>query len=235
MKQIVIGLGEVGSALRKVLECDGYDSVSPLSELGEGYDVMHIAFPYTPGRFAEMVKRYKERTGASLVIVHSTVPVGTCDPLHAVHSPIRGVHPNLEQGIRTFVKFFGGPEAQIAAGIFAERGIKVMTTPLAASTEALKLWDTAQYGWNILIEKAIHSYCEERGLDYAMIYTLANATYNRGYELLGRYDVQRPVLRHVEGPIGGHCVKENWEMLEDPIAVLSKDLHKRIIETEKGV
>src|SRR5690606_40778498 len=52
----------------------------------------------------EHVQRYAAEHGAELVVVHSTVPVGTCDANGWVHSPVRGRHPNLVGGLRKFVK-----------------------------------------------------------------------------------------------------------------------------------
>lgn len=225
MKQLVIGLGEVGSAIQNILECDGYDTFRSIYPSEDLYDVIHVCFPYSD-TFEKNVVDHREKFAATLVVVHSTVPLGTCERLGAVHSPIRGVHPHLERGIRTFVKFFGGKDAEAAADIFRRRGVKCMTTERSAETEAMKLWDTTQYGIMILLEKSMHAYCEKHGLDPSMVYTLPNATYNNGYATLGRYDVQRPVLKHVPGPIGGHCVRQNWELLDDPIAELSKTLHK---------
>ena len=235
MKQIVIGLGQVGQAIQKVLECDGYDPLGAPGDLPlhvsesypppEQYDVLHICFPYSEA-FVDTVLEYEKKYAAELVVVHSTVPLNTCDPHGWVHSPVRGVHPDLELGVRTFVKFFGGEKAPIAAGLFQEKGVKSSTFLLAKNAEAMKIWDTTQYGWNILLMKAIAAYCEEHGLDFDLVYTYANATYNNGYALLGRIDVQRPILRNVPGPIGGHCVRENWELLDSPIAELSKTLHR---------
>lgn len=230
MRHLVIGLGEVGTAIRAILGCDGYDTTMPLSELRPA-DVLHVCYPYVFGTFAESVKRYQERTGATLVIVHSTVPVGTCDPLRAVHSPVRGVHPELERGIRTFVKFFGGTRALEASGYFAERGLEVVHTNRAAETEALKLWDTTIYGWNILLEKSIAAYCARMGIDFDIVYKQANTTYNDGYEKLGHPEFKKYVLKDTAGPIGGHCVRENWELLEDPLAYIAKDLHKRLTDS----
>lgn len=231
-EQIVIGLGEIGTAIRNILGCSGYDSNKQHYPQGVRYDVLHICFPYSD-RFVEYVKFYEEAMKPSLVIVHSTVPVGTCDPNGWVHSPVRGVHPELEQGIRTFVKFFGGKDARIAAGLFQAVGINidVRICELAKNTEALKLWDTTIYGMNILVEKAIHAYCERHGLDFETVYTEANRTYNEGYTQLGHPEFSKYVLKDYPGPIGGHCVRENWELLDDPIAEISKDLHKRITDS----
>lgn len=222
MRQLVIGLGQVGSALHEVLSekypvvgIDLKDSVE------EKFPVVHICIPYNEG-FHCAVNKYLDKylMSEGLVIIHSTVAVGTAAQFNAVHSPIRGVHPNLASGIRTFQKFFGGPRAEEAADIFRAMGIECITTGRAENTEALKLWDTTYYGWNILFEKAVKEYCDLNGLDFDIVYTKANEGYNIGYAQLGRMDVLRPVLKHYPGKIGGHCVVPNAKILGTEIGEL---------------
>lgn len=214
---LVIGLGEVGSAIKSILECDGldiYKSVYPTEDL---YGILHICFPYTES-FESDVIHYREKYGATLVIIHSTVPIGTSEKLEAVHSPVRGIHPDLEKGIRTFVKYFGGARAFEAAQFFVSKGILCKVVDHSRDTEAAKLWDTTQYGAMILLEKEIHSFCEKNGLDFDLIYGDFNQTYNAGYQALGMPHVVRPYLKHIEGPIGGHCVIPNAKLLDSPTA-----------------
>lgn len=232
MTQLVIGLGEIGTAIRAVLECDGMDiknGVQTFETKGDhpllAYDVLHICFPYSED-FKYIVKAYKEEFLTDLVVVHSTVPLDTCDWIGAVHSPVRGVHPELEAGVRTFVKYFGGQGAGKAAALFAEKGIKTSTVQSARETEAMKLWDTTGYGWNILLEKAIKKYCEKHNLDFKTVYHDANISYNQGYLELKKPQFLKYVLKDFPGPIGGHCVQENWELLEDPLTEISKQLHE---------
>lgn len=229
-KQLVIGLGEIGTAMKNVLGCDGYDKYKGVNGVNtDAYGVIHICFPYSD-EFVDQVKAYQEEFAPALTIVHSTVPVGTCDKLEAVHNPVRGVHPHLEEGIRTFVNFFGGPQATIAAGLFQEKGIRTVCTDDAREVEALKLWDTTMYGWNILFQKAMKAYCDKHGLDFRLVYTLSGVTYNEGYEKLGHPEFAKYVLKDFPGPIGGHCVQENWELLDDPIVEISKNLHKQLTD-----
>lgn len=217
MKHLVIGLGEVGTAIQNILQCDGYDTAKGIQAPEGAFDVIHICFPYQPG-FVATVHQYRSFFGADMVIVHSSVPVGTCDPEGWVHSPVRGVHPNLELGIRTFVKYFGGARAGEAGVIFNVLGINCMATEKARTTEALKLWDTTQYGIMIALEKHIHDWCEENHVPFDLVYEHANRTYNLGYTRLGMEHVVRPHLKHMDGPIGGHCVIPNAHLLNSPIA-----------------
>ena len=235
MRHLVIGRGQVGSALIEVLS-DGYtvDSIDVGEAATDRYDVLHVCIPYKDARFSRAVLDYADLylELGGLVIIHSSVRVGTSAALNAVHSPIRGVHPNLAEGIRTFVKFFGGTRAEEAADVFRALGINCYTTPEARNTEALKLWDTTYYGWNIIFEKAVKQYCETYGLDFNIVYTLANESYNQGYAELGMDHVLRPVLKHYPGPIGGHCVIPNAKLLNNGLANYLLDFNGDLLEEQ---
>lgn len=223
MTQLVLGLGEIGSAIQKILNCDGYDKSKSCILTRSQYDVLHVCFPYFE-KFEIEVLKYFETYDAQMIIIHSTVPIGTSESIGkiCVASPCRGVHPHLEKGIRTFVKFFGGFLAINAAEIFRNEGIACVTSEDSRSIEAMKLWDTTIYGWNIILEKEIHNFCSENKLDFDLVYTWANETYNEGYSKLGMPQFQKYILRHKDGPIGGHCVIPNLEMLDSRIAHLIK-------------
>ena len=210
MDSLVIGLGEVGRALASVLKCDARDIEYHPGE----YNTLHIAFGYHEG-FEDTVKRYQDLHESSLVVVHSTVPVGTCDPEGWVHSPVRGKHPDLEESIRTFPKLFGGYRAEEAALEFSAVGVEVGTTNLAKTTELGKLVELSQYGVEIVMEKVVHDLCDQYGVPFETVYTQMSRGYNRGYSALGLEDVVKPVLKHMEGPIGGHCVSPGVELLGD--------------------
>jgi len=211
MKHLIIGHGEVGQGLHKVLgKAVFFDNSEKSTWHAEPVDVVHICIPYS-SHFSEIVASYMEY--ADLIIVHSSVPVGTCDELEVVHSPIRGVHPHLAKGIKTFVKYFGGKNAKKAAKIFSDLGLKTRVFKEARTSEALKLWDTTQYGRLIMLEKEIYSWCQKHKLPFKTIYETANKDYNKGYIKLGRPEVVRPSLKHIPGPIGGHCVLPNAKLL----------------------
>ena len=58
--QLVIGLGEVGQALQKILSCEGFDPIKNILPMLVTYDVLHICFPYSQ-TFKESVIKYKEQ------------------------------------------------------------------------------------------------------------------------------------------------------------------------------
>ena len=227
MNNLVIGAGEIGKAVYKVLNSvygGVYIRDKEETEIKKA-DILHICIPYTKD-FEKIVSSYIELYGAELTIVHSSTKVGTCDALGAVHSPIRGIHPNLEDGIRTFTKYFGGKDAERASKLF-EPITEVKCYPEARTTEAMKLWSTTQYGWNIILEKEIHKWCEENGIDFEAVYTEANKTYNKGYTELGKEQFVRPVLKHIDGKVGGHCVIPNLETLgKNNITKIIKELNE---------
>lgn len=214
MKQksvVIIGLGEVGQGLKKVLDGTIYPVDVDKFFPPDAADFVHICFPYGKD-FEKEVRRYQKLIRCKNWIIHSTVPIGTSKKLNCHHSPVRGVHPNLDKGIRTFVKYLAPGNKEIVQH-FKDSGIVVQQVKHSEDTEALKIWDTTYYGWNIIFEKLVYAWCVAAGRDFNIIYTHANTTYNQGYEKLGRKDVVRPVLRHQGGPIGGHCVLPNLRFL----------------------
>lgn len=222
MKNLIIGLGEIGTAMRSILECDGYDLGHELE--GE-YDIIHICFPYS-SHFYSYVKDYQKKFNAKYTVIHATVPVGTSRKLGAIHSPVRGVHPHLEQSIRTFVKYFGGENTEAVSSVFLEKGIKVAVCDKPETTELMKIVDTTGYGVNILIEKEIYRLCEEYGVSFKDVYTEANRTYNEGYENIGMPQFKKYILEHKEGKIGGHCIMPNAELLDTWMNSLLKEKNK---------
>lgn len=214
MKTLIIGAGEVGTALAAVLK--DYDP--SLIDKGEDIhpdwvEILHVAFPYSD-KFIEYVKEYQEKYKPKYTVIHSTVPVGTSSQLDAVHSPIRGLHPNLESGIRVFVKFLGGKQASEVADYFRRAGLRVQLFDRPETTEAMKLWDTTYYGVCIDFAKRVKTYCDKHGLNFHEVYTLANQSYNEGYSALGHPEFVRPVLQPIMKPTGGHCIEPNKELLK---------------------
>jgi hypothetical protein len=235
-RHLVIGhLGQIGSAVHRYLaehhEVSGLDTQSQDTPTSY-FDALHVCIPYSLSftvTVSELQSKYLTENG--LTIIHSTVPVGTTDTLNSVHSPMRGIHPNLYQGLLTFTKYFGGPRADEAAQYFST--LTTQTISNAKTTEAAKLWDTTAYGLMIVLEKEIHTYCEQHNLDFNIVYTQFTETYNQGYTALGMPHVARPVLKHVTGPIGGHCVIPNLELLgTNTITTFIKDRNSALCSNQ---
>lgn len=225
MKSLIIGMGEVGQALYNVLKVEpkgleldvwGYDPFESYWEEPPSQwqaDILHICFPYSE-KFINEVRSYQEKYKPRYTVIHSTVPTGTSKLCSAVHSPIRGLHPNLTEGIRTFVKFLGGEHASDIADYFRRAGLRVCIVDKAETTEAFKLFDTEYYRTCIEFAQRVKKYCDEHGLSFHEVYTLGNQTYNEGYTELGHPEFVRPVLQPIMKEIGGHCVLPNKELIK---------------------
>lgn len=219
---LVVGhLGEVGSALHKLLttrnprgeDVLGIDAHQSLPDLPRDPLIMHVTIPWSDN-FVAAVNGYTHLLEPELVIVHSTVPVGTCDTNGWVHSPVRGRHPHLYEGLATFTKHFGGPRAGEAAQAMADRVHATRVHTQAATTELGKLTELVQYGVEIAMMQRIHALAVAHDVPFREAYTAMSDTYNRGYQVLGFPQFTKPILDYVppvDGPrdeIGGHCIKE---------------------------
>ncbi len=227
-KHIIIGGGEVGRSLFNVLK--QYYNIflrDKNDDLSGKFDVVHICYPYNKN-FIKISKSYIKKYKPSLLIIHSTISVGTTEKISpmAVHSPIRGLHPNLDKGIKTFVKYFGGPKAKEAAGYFSKIGIKTQCFKKSKTTELLKILDTTYYGWNIIFAKEVKRICDKLNLNFDEVYTIANQDYNEGYKKLGKQNVVRPVLKAMPGKIVGHCIVPNCDLFDDWITKIIKEKNK---------
>jgi len=212
---LVIGYGEVGKAIASIF-CitdtldilNGKGSVTQLQ-----YDFIHICFGWTE-HFESEVKEYQDLYKPQFTIIHSTVPVGTSKRLGAIHSPIRGMHPNLEEGIRTHTKFLGGPDATRLAEYFRDFGLRIMLCDKSEATELGMLLGTECYRINIEFAKYAKELCDKHGVCYNESYTLFAQEYNEGWTRLGRPEYIRQVLVPIAGQIGGHCLENNKELIK---------------------
>lgn len=221
----ILGFGEIGKAIAEFYKNPLIKDLNRDDGL-EGVEVLHICIPWSD-KFIDIAEKEIKKIKPELTIIHSTIALGTTKKLSdkfggmVVHSPVRGVHPYLYKGIKTFIKYIGAENK--VAGKAAEKhlnslGIRTKIACPSAATEALKLWDTTQYGWFIILNKEIKKWCDKNKVDFETVYTEANKSYNEGYKKLGRFDVLRPHLKYMAGEIGGHCVIQNCKILDSAIA-----------------
>ena len=226
MKTLIVGSGEVGNALYDILwdihDAKVMDKDNPV--VGWFPEIMHICFPYSE-EFVSEVKRYQELYKPKYAVIHSTVPVGTSKQCNAVHSPIVGIHPYLEQGIKTFVKFLGGEQAGEVEHYFRKAGLKTYLFDSSETTELMKILDTSFYGLCIEYTKEVKRLCEQYKVPFEA-WTLWTNNYNAGYQKLGYPEFTRPNLIPVMKKIGGHCILPNSEMLDSKFTNLIKKLNE---------
>ena len=226
MKIGIVGHGQVGQAVAKLYsETDTtktwfsfdkiliYDPYQGMLDDISDVDILNVCIPYTKD-FVSVVSDLP--TANWYTIIHSTVPVGTTEKFghKFLHSPVRGVHPNLYEGLKTFVKFIGGDEqlAQAYSGHLKTLGIETHICKDAKTTELSKLADTTYYGLCIAFTSDMKKLCDEYDLDFMEVMTKYNNTYNEGYKKLGKPNVVRPVLYPTD-KIGGHCIIPNAKLL----------------------
>ena len=225
MNSLILGDGQVGRALCEILRfCYPVEIRDREAEYMERIEVLHICFPYSKS-FIEDVKDYIEIYRPRYTVIHSTVPVGTARACQAFHSPVTGVHPRLAKCLKIFPKYLAPKDLKLKR-YFEKAGIRIRLVKKTEDTEALKLWETVQYGMFVALEKVIYAYCQENDLDFNLVYAEANRNYNLGYAKLDMEYVTRPVLKHIPGKIGGHCVVPNCNFLDSSITKFIKKLNK---------
>lgn len=210
-RAVIMGRGEVGQALSNIFLCEAIDLGERAKD--DQYDYLHIAFPWSDNFEAEVL-RYQEVYKPLYTIIHSTVPVGTSLRLNAVHSPIRGMAPYLELGIRTFTKFIGGKDAYRVAEYFRDMGLRVILCDKSETTELGMLLGTECYRINIEFAKYAKEKCDQHWVPFSEAYTLFAREYNEGWIKLGQPEYVRQVLQPIMAPIGGHCLVMNSELIK---------------------
>lgn len=223
----ILGNGEVGQAIAKFFPNSKIRDLKRKDDFS-GIEVLHVCIPWSDS-FVDIVQREMRQYRPELVIIHSTVVPGTTRKLgkKAVHSPVRGTHPNLHEGVKTFVKYIGADSEEV--GLLAQRhlesvGISTKLFPSSVATELGKLLDTTYYGLCIAFHGEMKKLCDELGVNFDDAVIDFNKTYNEGYAKLGMPHVVRPVLYAPTGPIGGHCIIPNAELLNQLFKSRALDL-----------
>jgi cytidyltransferase-like protein len=233
----ILGFGEVGQAIAKFYKNPLIKDLQRDDGL-IGVDVLHVCIPGNENFFS-VAQREIANIQPKLAIIHSTVSPGITRQLaeqfsgKVVHSPIRGIHPYLHEGIKTFVKYIGSdnPEAGAMAKEHLESlGIKTKLFNSSVATELGKLFDTTYYGVAIAWHGDMKKLCDAMSVDFEQVVTDFNKTYNEGYIALGKHNVVRPVLSAPNPHIGGHCVIPNARILKKYMDSKAVDL---ILQYEK--
>lgn len=208
------GMGQVGSALASVLSKKHSvivtDAREPNKPNVKNIEFLHVCIPWQDG-FVEKVKEESGHFGAKIVVVHSTVPVGTTRIIgeNAVHSPVRGQHDSLEKSLTRFVKYVGGSRASVVKKHLEAVGVVCKKFAKPEDTELAKLLCLSRYLNDLAFYENAASICQKYGVDTKVILDWSR-TYNQGYA--GTKWV-RPDLTFPDGVVGGHCVLQNSKVL----------------------
>lgn len=229
-KHLILGAGEVGTSLKKVLERTFPTFIRDRDEEvevdGRYGIVLHVCYPYSES-FVEDTKAYVEKYRPDFTVVHSTVPPGTTRKLGNgyVHSPIHGKHPNLAEGILTYAKYVGGVDHELTRQVvkmFRDCGINAVKVPDPETSELSKIFCTTDLAIDVIYMHVMKAVCDKYGADFKMAYGWREF-YNHGMKKLGKEHMCRPVLEYIPGPLGGHCCDRNSYLLDSVFTNLVRD------------
>lgn len=118
----ILGYDEIGRAIAKFYKNPKIKDLNRNDGL-RGVEILHICIPWSDN-FIKVVKKEIKEIEPKLTIIHSTVAPGTTKKIGGIvaHSPIRGIHPHLYEGIKTFVKYIGADNKK--AGNLAKKHLE---------------------------------------------------------------------------------------------------------------
>ena len=214
-KPLVVGLGEVGGALRTVLEAKGPLSVLDVEpvEIAGPISVMHVCFPFQQRRgFVPAVVERIKQFAPSLTIINSTVLPGTTRAIASAtgaavaYSPIRGKHAKMVQDLGHYTKFVASPDPETARRAeehFRSLGMRTSIMAEPETLELAKLAETTYFGIQIAFAQELNRYADRVG-----------GKYSEAVKFFEEVKFLPPVT-YFPGFIGGHCVIPNIHLLQE--------------------
>ncbi len=225
MTSLVIGLGEIGNALYTILREKygkkrvlGHD-IKYNEDLPTGSDILHICIPDCTD-FVKIVNNYVKICKPKYTIIHSSVPVGTTAQIKgkSFHSPVRGKHPHMVQGLLKYPKYLSFDdadhyEATTLSNYFFSAGIECKIVPDTKVTELGKLLALSRYGVYLAFAKEQEAICEKHDVPYHKVVTDFEKTRTEGLKEIGDEQLIQPLLFPFDQYIGGHCTVEDMQIL----------------------
>jgi len=229
-KDIVIGLGEIGMPIYKILSkaypVEGLDKNKKLLNQKKNdslkfhdIDFIHFCIPYNK-MFEKTICAYDENFSPNAIVIHSTVKPNTSYNIQKklstpiIYSPIRGVHKRMSSDLKRYSKFFAidnsHPNSKKISNQyqkkFAKLGIKTkkISTPLTLELSKIVV-DTSYYGWLINYAQISKIIADKFHVDYDEMWTFSDEIH--------KFLNNRPKM--FPGFIGGHCVIPNLNLIDD--------------------
>jgi UDP-N-acetyl-D-mannosaminuronate dehydrogenase len=256
-KVLVVGLGEIGRTLFEIIvESNNFDvygldtdkekmfAISQnQNKIPSLIDVMHVCIPCKDQqKFLKIVFNYTKQFEPNLVIINSTVLPGTTTKIYkqcnclVTHSPVRGVHENLEHMIwelKRWKKYVGGANpkaAELACEHFSKIGLKVKKLKSCTESELAKLFETTYRAWMITCFQEMHRISTHFSGNFDDIVDFLEDTH--------RVRLDRPIM--FPGFITGHCLIPNTELLlgvydSEFLRLILKSNEKRNLEIKDDI
>ncbi len=226
-KDIVVGLGEIGMPILKLLSekipTDGYDKIKNLNSIKfpniENIEIMHVCIPFTKA-FNKNVTQLISKFNPKIVVIHSTISPNTTKKLQAkidlpiIYSATRGVHKRMSKDLKRYTKFFAvydyAPNSKWASRIFQNKlkkcGVKTKQMSQPVTLELAKVvCDTSYYGWLINFAQISKMIADKENVDYDEMWSFTDE--------IQKFLKNRPKM--FPGFIGGHCVIPNLELMDN--------------------
>ena len=239
-KDIVVGLGEIGKPILKLLSKKnivvGFDLNHNLMDKikFEKYknlktSFLHIAIPGTDNLIDNVLKLYK-KFRPECIIIHSTIKPGTTEklqkkiPIPVIYSATRGVHKRMIYDLKRYIKFFvisaNAPRSKWASSryvkVMKDCGIKTKKMSSPETLELAKIiCDTSYLGWLVNYAQLSNMIAIEYGVDYDEMWDFSHEI----HKFLGN----RPKM--FPGIIGGHCVIPNLDLIHNRSLNIIKEMN----------
>jgi UDP-glucose 6-dehydrogenase len=227
---LVVGLGEVGSALSQVLRRTGrvFEHDIERCEFDEPIGVMHLCIPFTrQADFEATALSYIRRFKPELTIINSTVVPGTSRAIAEraktpiAYSPVRGKHIQMAEDLLKYRKFVAGTDentATRAAEHFRAAGMTTQSISKLETLELAKLAETTYFGVLIAFAQELNRYASRVDGDYA--------------EALDFFEEVHflPQTKYFPGFIGGHCVIPNIDLM---CTIASSPMLEAVLESNR--
>ena len=229
-KDIVVGLGEIGRPILKLLSKSkivvGFDVNEKLMDISKfkKYEhlettFVHVCIPFT-NKFLSHVKSLFSKFSPKCIVIHSTISPYTTKklqselPIPIIYSATRGVHKRMISDMKKYTKFYAleknSPKKKWASETYSSLlkkcGIKSkkMSEPITLELAKIVV-DTSYYGWLINYAQLSNMITKEHKVDYDEMWSFADEI----HELLGNRPKMYP------GFIGGHCVIPNLDLIKE--------------------
>jgi UDP-N-acetyl-D-mannosaminuronate dehydrogenase len=183
----------------------------PPGDVEHPVEFMHVCYPAEGDDFVEVTVQYVGRYQPEVVVVTSTVPVGTTRQIGdiasvpVVNSPVRGKHAVMASELLRYTKFIGGDDRSVVrrvAAHFQDAGMRTKAVANPETTELAKLTETTYFGLLIAFAQDVDRMVREVGVDYDEV-----VSFYEEIEYL-------PRVTFFPGIIGGHCVMPNITLLK---------------------
>ena len=247
-KDVVVGIGEVGKPILKLLSKDniavGFDLNPSLMNKRkfEKYQnlktsFLHIAIPISSKFESNLLQLYK-KFKPECIVIHSTIGPGTIKQIQKkldvplIYSATRGVHKRMLKDIKRYTKFFAisknAPKKQWAIKAYSKKmkncGIKTKQMSKPETLELAKIiCDTSYLGWLINYAQFSNMIAQQYNVNYDEMWSFSDEI----HKFLGNRPKMYP------GFIGGHCVRPNLDLIHNQTLDLIKKMNNNYAKNVK--